>query len=83
MRENLKNARKEKGLTQQHVADHLGIANKDFRTAYKNGFIRMEYTNQVLKWYKLHLKPEYNIIIPLNFCVWDLGGLWRKREIWK
>lgn len=25
MRENLKNARKEKGLTQQAVADHLGI----------------------------------------------------------
>lgn len=26
MRENLKNARKEKGLTQQQVADHLGIS---------------------------------------------------------
>lgn len=26
MRENLKNARKEKGLTQQAVADHLGIS---------------------------------------------------------
>lgn len=25
MRENLKNARKEKGLTQQEVSDHLGI----------------------------------------------------------
>lgn len=26
MRENLRNARKEKGLTQQEVADHLGIS---------------------------------------------------------
>lgn len=26
MRENLRNARKEKGLTQQAVADHLGIS---------------------------------------------------------
>lgn len=26
MRENLKNARKEKGLTQQQVADHIGIS---------------------------------------------------------
>lgn len=26
MRENLRNARKEKGLTQQNVADHLGIS---------------------------------------------------------
>lgn len=26
MRENLKNARKEKGLTQQAIADHLGIS---------------------------------------------------------
>ena len=26
MRNNLKNARKEKGLTQQQVADHLGIS---------------------------------------------------------
>lgn len=26
MRENLRNARKEKGLTQQQVADHIGIS---------------------------------------------------------
>ena len=26
MRENIKNARKEKGLTQQAIADHLGIS---------------------------------------------------------
>lgn len=26
MRENLKNARKEKGMTQQQTADHLGIS---------------------------------------------------------
>lgn len=31
MRENLKNARKEKGLTQQAVADHLGMSLRQYQ----------------------------------------------------